>query len=132
MANIIEYLEYTNQVYTQYCLLNVEYNNSFERDFLSDIALFSASPQAAIYLGIMTNFTLEDISLWKKIRKQVHTGQIDIIEIEIDVTNINTPLQASSQNISRIEAFKTILTNSTLPDSSLSQLFDNIININTN
>lgn len=132
MANIIEYLEYTNQVYTQYCLLNVEYNNSFERDFLSDIALFSASPQAAIYLGIMTNFTLEDISLWKKIRKQVHTGQIDIIEIEIDVTHINTPLQASSQNISRIEALKTILTNSTLPDSSLSQLFDNIININTN
>lgn len=132
MANIIEYLEYTNQVYTQYCLLNVEYNNSFERDFLSDIALFSASPQAAIYLGIMTKFTLEDISLWKKIRKQVHTGQIDIIEIEIDVTNINTPLQASSQNISRIEALKTILTNSTLPDSSLSQLFDNIININTN
>lgn len=80
----------------------------------------------------MTDFTLEDIALWKKIGKQVLTRQIDIVETKTDVANINTQLQASVRSISTIKALESILTNSILPNSSPSQFLDDIIIANTN
>ncbi len=127
LADITECFEYTSLAHTQHCLQNAEDNNNSQCDFPSDVDLSSAFPHAAMYPGIMTDFTLEDIALWKKIGKQTLTRQIDIVETETDVANINTLLQASVQNMLIIEALKSILTNSTLPDSSLSQLLDDII-----
>ncbi len=109
---------------------NAEDNNISGRDFLSDVELSSASPHAAMYRGIMTDFTLEDRALWKKIGKQALIRQIDIVEIETDIANINTSLQASVQSMSIIEALEPILTNFILPDSSPSQLLYNIIAAN--
>lgn len=71
---------------------------------------------------IMSDFNLKDTNLWKKIRKQALTKQIDIIETRADITNINTPLHAFVQSMSTIETLKPILTNSTLPDFLLLQL----------
>ncbi len=73
-----------------------------------------------MYPGIMIDFTSEDTALCKKIGKQALIKQIDIIEIEIDIANINTLLQALIQSMSTIEALEPILTNSTLPNSLLS------------
>ncbi len=110
---------------------NPEDNNNSGHDFLSDVDLSNTFPHAAIYPGIMTDFILEDTTLWKKIRKQALIRQIDIIETETDVANINPPLQAFVQSMSTIEAFKPILTNSTLPNSLPSQSLDDIIVANT-
>ncbi len=57
LADITECLEYMSLTHTQYCLQNAEDNNNSERDFLPNIDLFSTSPHAIMYLGIMINFT---------------------------------------------------------------------------
>ena len=62
--------------HTQHCLQNAEDNNNSERNFLQDVDLSSASSHAAIYPGIMTDFTFDNTALWKKIRKQALTRQI--------------------------------------------------------
>lgn len=118
--------------HTHCCLQNAKNNNNSEGDFLPDVNLSNASPHAIIYPRVMTDFTLENTALWKKIRKQALTKQIEIVKIATDTTNISTPLQASIQSISRIETLEPILTNSTFPDFSPSQLLDNIIAGNAN
>lgn len=109
---------------------NAEDNNNSGRDFLSDVNLFRASPHAIMYPEIMTNFTLEDITLWKIYKKQVLTWQLDIVKIETDIAYINTLLQASLQSISIIKALEPILINSTFPNSSPLQLLDVAANAN--
>ncbi len=127
LADITEYLEYTSLVHTQYCLRKAKDNNNSGRDYLLNVDLSSAFPHAAMYPGIITDFTLEDTALWKKIGKQALTKQIDIVKTGTDVANINTPLQASVQSMSTIEALEPILTNFTFPDSSPLHCLDDII-----
>ena len=92
-ADIIECLKYMSLAHSQYYLQNIEDDNNFVHDFLSDIDLSSISLHTAIYPRIMTDFTLEDTALWKKIANQALIRKIDLVEIEIDIVNISTLLQ---------------------------------------
>lgn len=95
MTDIIECFEYISLVHIQHYLQNVEDNNNSRCNFLPDVDLSSVSLYAAIYLEIIIGFTLKVINLWKKIGKQALTKQINIVEIETDVTNVITLLQVS-------------------------------------
>ncbi len=50
-------------MHIQYYLQNAKNNNNSGQHFLPDVDLSSASPYAAMYLEIMTDFTLENTTL---------------------------------------------------------------------
>lgn len=73
-----------------------------------------------MYAGIITNFTLKNTFLSRKLRKQALIRQIDIVKMKTDAVNMKTLIQTFVKSISTIKTLKPILTCSMISNLLLS------------